>query len=71
MIQIFDRKSYFCHRIYILEYAFPSNEEVSSKVITTRNGIEKDSRIIANGEGIVLTDGGVRTAEIKRNIYTG
>ena len=46
MIQTSNRKSYFCHRIYVLEYAFPRNEEVSSKVVTTRNGIEKDNRII-------------------------
>ena len=71
MIEIFNSKSNFCHRIYIFEYACPNNEAVSAKVVTTRNGIEKDRRVIANGDGIILTDTGVKTADIKRNICTG
>ena len=49
----------------------PTIEAASAKVVSTLNGKIQDQRIVMSGDGILLTDNGVKAAHIKRNFFTG
>ena len=49
----------------------PTIEAASAKVVSSLDGKVQDRRIVMNGDGILLTDRGVKVAHIKRNFFTG
>ena len=49
----------------------PTIEAASAKVVSSLDGKVQDRRIVMNGDGILLTDNGVKAAHIKRNFFTG
>ena len=69
--KLFKDTSIFCHRIDTLQYVCPTIEVASAKVVSTLNGNVKDIRIVTSGDGIILTNRGVKAAHIKRNFFTG
>lgn len=59
------------HEIDTLQYVCPTIEAASAKVVSTLNGKAQDQRIVMSGDGILLTNRGVKAAHIKRNFFTG